>query len=108
MTQILQQYGLELILLFISFVGAFIGFSLKKLYTDICNTKEKQEIAKQVVYYVEQVYKSATSQEKLTEALTKFAELLSAKGIETTNAELRVYIEAALAAAQDVFKKETI
>lgn len=69
------------------------------------NGKIKKEVAELVVKYVEQVFKDLHGPEKFEKAIEAATEMLKEKGINITELELRVYIEAALASFNEAFKK---
>lgn len=72
----------------------------------LINNKIKKETAELVVQYVEQVCKNLKGSEKLAEAIKAGSKMLEEKGINITELELRVYIEAALAKFNEAFNKD--
>ncbi len=69
------------------------------------NNKIKKEVAELVVQYVEQVFKHLHGSEKFEKAIEAATEMLADKGINITELELRVYIEAAVSRFNEAFKK---
>lgn len=86
-----------------------LGALLKKLWNKTGGAhykgKIKKETAELVVQYVEQVYKDLHGPEKFKKAIEAATDMLADKGINITELELRVYIEAALASFNNAFKK---
>lgn len=103
----LNEYGL--LSAIITGLASALGVLLKKLYDrtigERFKDKIKKEVAAQVVKYVEQVYKDLHGPEKLEKALEAAADILNEKGINISDLELRVLLEAALAELNEAFKK---
>lgn len=103
----LNEYGL--LSAIITGLASALGVLLKKLYDrtigERLKDKIKKEVAAQVVKYVEQVYKNLHGEEKLEKALEAAADILNEKGINISDLELRVLLEAALAELNEAFKK---
>lgn len=102
--QFMTQYGMELIgTALVAIAGAF-GLIVKNLATKYLNDKTKQAVAKIVVRGVEQVYKDLHGEEKLNQALEMFADLLTEKGIQCSELEMRILLESAVAEFNKVFE----
>ena len=103
----LNEYGL--LSAIITGLASALGVLLKKLYDRTIGAhfkdKIKKEVAVQVVKYVEQVYQNLHGEEKLEKALEAAADILHEKGINVSDLELRVLLEAALAELNDAFNK---
>ena len=103
----LNEYGL--LSAIITGLASALGVLLKKLYDrtigERLKDKIKKEVAAQVVKYVEQVYKNLHGPDKLEKAIEAAADILNEKGINVTDLELRVLLEAALAELNGAFKK---
>ena len=89
----------------ITAIFAYIGEFVKKRFSNYLDTKEKIEVAKQSVHFVEQVYKTLHGDEKLNKALDCAVNWLTEKGIKYTKGELLILIEAAVNAFNNGVKK---
>lgn len=107
--EFINAYGLQILYTIITAIAGYIGIVLKNLATKYINDKTKKSVAKSAVQFVEQVYKDLHGEEKLRQALAAASEMLAEKGINVTELELRVLIEAAVAEFNEAFKKtETV
>lgn len=104
----LNEYGI--LSAVITAVGGALGLFAKWLYNKTIGDKMKEDTKKNVaglvVKYVEQVYKDIHGKEKLDKALEAFSDMLGQKGIEISDLEMRVYLEAALAEFNKAFNKQ--
>ena len=77
-------------------------------YTISCSgiTEKKKEIAKEVVKFTEQVYKTLQGKEKLEKAMEAMSQMLAEKGIHITALEMQVLLEAAVAEFNKAFEKK--
>lgn len=105
MTELLVDFGLELLALVFGLVFSFLGMKAKELVTKYVNTKEKKALAETTVLYVEQVFKDIHGQDKLNEALKMFSKLLAEKNIKVTDTEMMALIEAAVSSFNKSFEK---
>lgn len=103
--EFINLYGMDLLYAIVVAIGGFIGLALKDLCQKFMNDKIKQEVAKTAVKGVEQIYKELHGEEKLNAALKATSEMLAEKGIQASDLELRMLIEAAVAEFNDVFNK---
>ena len=92
----IQPYILEIIVAILTGVASFIGMKIKKVYEDYVNTKTKKDVVDTTVKYVEQVYKDIHGAEKLIKAKEKALEWLNEKGINISDTELEILIEASV------------
>lgn len=103
----LNDYGI--ISALITALAGALGVLVKRLWDKTggahFNGKIKKETAELVVQYVEQVYKNLHGPEKFDKAIEAATDMLADKGVNTTELELRVYIEAALASFNNAFMK---
>lgn len=104
--EFISAYGLEIIMAVLTFIAGFIGTAVKVLYTKFVNDKTKESVVKTVVMGVEQIYKDLHGEEKLDAALEAASEMLTEKGINATEFELRMMIEAAVGEFNNAFKKD--
>lgn len=106
--EIINQYGVEIIGTLLVAVFGIIGMALRNLAAKYLDTPMKQQMAKLVVQFIEQTYKELHGRDKLNAALCMLTELLLSKNIKTTEAEMKVLIEAAVAEFNEVFKKPVV
>ena len=105
--EFISEYGTTILYAIITAIAGYLGLVFKKIYTKYVNDKVKRDVARTVVLGVEQIYKDLHGDEKLQRALSAASEMLAEKGIQITDLELRMLIEAALAEFNDAFSKET-
>ena len=104
--EIINNYGAEIIgALLVAIFGSF-GMIIKNLVAKYLDTDTKRTMAKLVVQFVEQTFKEMHGKDKLNAALVALSELLMEKNIKTSDYEMRVMIEAAVAEFNEAFKKE--
>lgn len=101
----ISEYGTTILYAVLTALAGYIGIFAKKLYTKYVNDKTKQAVAKTVVQAVEQIYKDLHGEEKLNKALEAASEMLAEKGINITDLEMRMLIEAALAEFNKAFEQ---
>lgn len=77
-------------------VCSWIGLKIKKLYEEKVNTETKRQVVELTVKYIEQVYQDLHGKDKLKKALETATEWLNTKGLQVTEAELTILIEAAV------------
>ena len=107
-TEFINTYGVQILYAVLTAIAGYIGIVIKNLYTKHINNKTKQDVAKSVVKFVEQVYKDLHGEEKLDAALAAATEMLAENGITVSELEMRVLIEAALAEFNNAFNKESV
>lgn len=103
--EFISTYGMELIYAVVTALAGYIALAVKSLATKYVNDKTKKQVAKTVVQAVEQIYKDLNGEEKLNKAISHMAEMLTEKGISTSDVELRVLIEDAVGEFNQVFNK---
>jgi hypothetical protein len=77
-------------------VLSYVGLRLKTLYEKHIDTKVKEDIIRNTVQYVEQVFGTLQGSEKLEKAKATALDWLGEKGIKISDAELTVLIESAV------------
>lgn len=77
-------------------VGTFLIGLIKAKYSEYVNTDTKKEIAMLTVRYVEQVFKTLHGKDKLDKAKSAFVKMLNEKGIDVTEEEMNMLLEAAV------------
>ena len=100
----MAEYGLEIIGTILLAIAGALGLLFKNLATKYLNDKTKQSVAKIVVQGIEQTYKDLHGEEKLNAALTAFSDLLAEKGINCSEFEMRMLLEAAVGEFNRVFE----
>lgn len=106
--EFINEYGVQLLYAIITAIAGYIGIVVKNLVTKYLNDKTKLAVAKTAVQYVEQVYKDLHGEDKLMQALMAASEMLAEKGINITDLEMRVLIEAAVAEFNKAFDKSAV
>lgn len=101
------SYGIEIIGLILASIFGCIGYAAKKVYQNHINDETKRSVAKAVVQFVEQAWKSLHGPDKLQKALETAEAMLAKKGIKFDADEMMVLIEAAVAEFNEAFKKPT-
>ena len=102
--QFINEYGTTILYTVLTALFGYFGIVAKKYFDKWFNTKEKKEIAKEVVKFTEQVYKTLHGQEKLEKAMEAMAQMLAEKGITITELEMKVLLEAAVAEFNKAFE----
>lgn len=98
-------YGNQFIGLILCAIFGCLGYAAKKIYQTYVNDATKRSVAKVVVQFVEQVWKTIHGPEKLSKALEAAEALLKKKGINFDAEEMEILIEAAVAEFNEAFKK---
>lgn len=106
--EFITAYGPSILYAAITAIAGYIGLFVKKVYKKYMDDKTKKDVANTVVQAVEQIYKDLHGEEKLNKALENAAEMLAIKGIEISELELRMLIEAAVASFNDAFNKAAV
>lgn len=101
----IYAYGNQLALTALCAIFGCFGYVASRLASRFFNDKTKRAVAKTVVQFVEQVWKTIHGEEKLEKALEKAEVLLQKKGIKYDAEEMKIMIEAALAEFNEAFKK---
>lgn len=97
-------YGTEIIAALLAAFFGMLGYAAKKIYQNHINDDTKRAIARIVVQFVEQAWKSLHGPEKLAKALETAEILLRKKNIPFDAEEMMVLIEAAVAEFNEAFK----
>ena len=104
--QFINEYGTTVLYTLLTAIFGYLGIVAKKYFDKWFATKEKKEIAKEVVQFTEQVSKALHGEEKLKKAMEAMSQMLAEKGINITELEMQVLIEAAVAEFNKAFEKE--
>lgn len=92
----MKEMLMDLLPIVIAAVGTFIVGIIKAKYTEYVNTDTKKELAMLTVRYVEQVFKALHGNEKLNKAKSAFIKVLNERGIEISEDEVNILLEAAV------------
>jgi intergrase/recombinase len=103
----INEYGTTILYTILTALFGYFGIIAKNYFDKWFETKEKKEIAKEVVKFTEQVYKTLHGADKLEKAMEAMSQMLAEKGIYITDLEMRVLLEAAVAEFNKAFEKET-
>lgn len=103
--QFFAEYGVTLIYTVVTAVFGYLGITAKKLIGNYFADKEKKDIADTVVKFVEQVYKNLHGEEKLMKALESASTMLKERGVEYSELEMRMLIEASVAEFNKAYQK---
>ena len=87
---------MQIIPIVLATVGTFLIGLIKAKYSQYVNTDTKKEIAMITVRYVEQVFTALHGKDKLEKAKSTFVDMLNEKGIEVSEAEINMLLEAAV------------
>ena len=87
-------------------VLSYVGLRLKAIYEKHVDTKIKEDVIKNTVQYVEQVFGTLKGSEKLEKAKATALDWLNEKGITISDAELTILIESAVKALKGAFYNE--
>lgn len=105
----MKEMLMDLLPIVIAAVGTFIVGIIKAKYTEYVNTDTKKELAMLTVRYVEQVFKALHGDEKLNKAKSAFVKVLNERGIEISEDEVNILLEAAVHKMnEDAGSKENI
>lgn len=102
----LSQYGLIIIYTLLTALFGFLGGKLKQILEsrEAENTKEK--VVRTCVKAVEQLYHDLDGPEKLKKAKENITAILSSKGIDISEIEMDMLIEACVAEFNFSFKRD--
>lgn len=103
----METYGVELISTAVVAIAGYLGMVAKKLVEKYLKDKTAKSIAKTVVQAVEQMYKDMKGPEKLEKAMEAFSDMLSEEGINISELQMRMLLEASVGEFKDVFKNTT-
>lgn len=92
----MKEMLMDLLPIVIAAVGTFIVGLIKAKYTEYINTDTKKELAILTVRYVEQVFTTLHGKDKLEKAKSAFIKVLNERGIEISESEIDILLEAAV------------
>lgn len=94
--EIITTYLIPLLMAILTGVFTWIGTRIKSVIEEKVKNEKAKEIIYDVVKYTEQTSKELTSSEKFAKTLKEASEWLNSKGINLTEYELKIMIEAAV------------
>lgn len=94
--EFINQYATTILYAVVTAIAGYIGIVVKNIYKKYCDNKTKKDVAKTVVGAVEQLYKDLHGQEKYDKAVEAMSEMLAEKGINISEIEIKMLIEAAV------------
>jgi LL-H family phage holin len=100
----LSQYGMIFIYTLLTAVFGFLGAKLKKILENREDENTKEKVVRTCVKAVEQLYKDLDGPEKLQKAKENITAMLSSKGIDISDIEMDMLIEACVAEFNFNFK----
>ena len=77
-------------------IAGYVAIKIKSKFEEKINTETKKEVAEATVKYVQQVYDTLGGKEKFQKALETMVTWLNEKGINITEAEATILIEASV------------
>lgn len=101
-SQIISMLG-DIVATIVVGIAGYVGICLKRLFERYVNTDDKKNVANTCVNFVEQVYKDLHGEEKLNIAIKYATIILTEKGIQINETELRTLVEAAVKEMNDKF-----
>lgn len=105
--EFIAQYGTQIIYTALTVIFGALAMAAKRLAKKVLDSKEKKQVAREVVMFVEQVYKeNIHGEEKLNAALETAKEMLAERGIVFYELEMRVLIESVLGEMNRVFEED--
>lgn len=104
--EFIAQYGTQIIYTALTVIFGALAMAAKRLAKKVLDSKEKKQVAREVVMFVEQVYKGSHGVEKLNAALETAKEMLAERGIVFYELEMRVMIESVLGEMNRVFDED--
>ena len=105
--EFISQYGIIIIYTALTAIFGFFGAKLKEILQNKENEEQKVKIVNTCVKAVEQLYQNLKGEEKLVKAKENIVEMLSNKGIEISEIEMDMLIEACVAEFNINFKEDT-
>lgn len=95
--EFLSQYGYVIVYAALTAVAGFLGTQIKKIYEKCTNDDTKKKVVGTCVKAVEQLYSDLSGRQKLERAKENILAMLSFKGIDISELEMDMLIEAAVA-----------
>lgn len=103
--EFISEYGSTILYTLVTAIFGFLGMAAKRIIEKLINDKIKTKTANEVVLAVEQMFKDLHGEEKLEKAKMFLVDALQEKGINISELELRILIEAAVKGFNGGFNK---
>lgn len=91
-----STYGVTILYAILTAIAGYLGVIVKNIYAKYVNDKTKRDVVNTCVNAVEQLYKDLHGEDKLNKCIESASEILIEKGINITDLELRMLIEASV------------
>lgn len=104
----INTYGVTILYAILTGIGSYVGIKIKALLDKYMTNKEKRKVVEDVVKAVEQMYYYLDGAGKLQKAQEGAVELLASKGIDISEFELRMLIEATVSSFNYSFGTGTV
>ena len=92
----INTYGVSILYAILTAIAGYVGIFLKNYFQKYVNDKTKRDVVRTCVKAVEQIYKNLHGDEKLNKCIEAVSSMLGEKGINITDIEIRMLIEAAV------------
>lgn len=92
----ISEYGVSILYSILTALAGYIGIAIKNIYQKYINDKTKKDIAATCVRAIEQIYTDLHGREKFDKCVEAAAEMLASRGIEISEIEIKMLIEAAV------------
>lgn len=89
-------------------IAGYVAIKIKSKFEEKINTETKKEVAEATVKYVQQVYDTLEGKEKFKKALETMLTWLNEKGINITEAEATILIEASVKGFKEGWSNNTL
>ncbi len=97
----MNQYGVSIVHSIAVAIISYVSLEIKKIYKKYNNDRIKKDVVKMVCQAIDQMYPNMNGTDKFNEAINNTKEILSEKGINISDLELRMYIESTVACKQN-------
>lgn len=95
--EFIDTYGMTIIYAVLTALAGFIASQIKKIYQEKIDNQTKKDVVETCVKAVEQLYRDLHGAEKLEKAKANILTMLAQKGIEISEIEMDMLIEAVVA-----------
>lgn len=96
-TEFIDNYGLTIVYAVLTAFAGFIASQIKRIYQEKVDNQTKKDVVETCVKAVEQLYNDLGGAEKLERAKANILQMLTQKGIEISDIEMDMLIEAVVA-----------
>lgn len=101
--EFVSTYGVTIMYAILTAIAGFIGNAVKRLYQKHVTDKTKKDVIRTCVLAAEQLYKDMHGEEKYNRAVEAATQILTEKGIEISELEIKMLIEAAVSEFNNAF-----